>query len=134
MLSAIASSNAGYRTNTTSLALQRYTYTGTTTEPRTFGGTLTYDQEVSDVFPGDIGGGVLAEREVRRGDIDAGAGTGGPGGQPRGERVLEPGGRLGVLAGLVERDALVGGVIGVFAAGTGVFARILSIPSASLKR
>ncbi len=41
-------SEAGYRLNTNTGALQRYTYTGTEVTSRTFGGTLTYSQSVPD--------------------------------------------------------------------------------------
>ncbi|MFL6681518.1 MAG: PEP-CTERM sorting domain-containing protein [Burkholderiaceae bacterium] len=54
VLHASASSDAGKRANTNSVALQSYTYTGSTPTTRTFGGTLTYSQTLSGTYP-DVG-------------------------------------------------------------------------------
>ena len=54
ILHASATSLAGKRTNTNSLALQSYTYTGSTPTTRTFGGTLTYSQTLTGTYP-DVG-------------------------------------------------------------------------------
>ena len=51
VLHASASSDPGKRANTNSVALQSYTYTGSTPTTRTFGGTLTYDQSLTGVYP-----------------------------------------------------------------------------------
>jgi hypothetical protein len=59
-----ASSLAGARVNTTSFALQSYTYTGTAAATRTFGGTLTYSQTSTGSYPADVGGGVNAGFDV----------------------------------------------------------------------
>ena len=55
ILHANASSLAGKRTNTNSVALQSYTYTGTETTTRTFGGTLTYNQVETGAYPDNAG-------------------------------------------------------------------------------
>ncbi|MBW8778997.1 MAG: PEP-CTERM sorting domain-containing protein [Burkholderiales bacterium] len=55
ILHADASSLAGKRTNTNSVALQSYTYTGTEATTRTFGGTLTYSQTETGAYPGNAG-------------------------------------------------------------------------------
>ena len=60
VLHASATSDAGKRVNTNSVALQSYTYTGSTTTTRTFGGTLTYDQSLTGVYPNDAVTGVYA--------------------------------------------------------------------------
>lgn len=59
ILRAGATSDPGVRTNTTSLALQSYTYTGTVSTTRTFGATLTYSQTLTGNY-GDVGDGVIA--------------------------------------------------------------------------
>ena len=64
VLKASASGDVGARTNTNSVALQRYTYTGATTTTRTFGGDLTYSQSVTGSYPSDVGVGVNAELEI----------------------------------------------------------------------
>ncbi len=64
VLSAVATSLPGARTNTNSLALQRYTYTGSTATTRTFGGTLTYSQTLGGVYPDGIGGGIHAVIDI----------------------------------------------------------------------
>ncbi len=64
ILHASASSLAGARTNTNSVALQSYTYTGATATTRTFGGTLTYSQTMTGVYPTGPGGGVHAAIDV----------------------------------------------------------------------
>ena len=46
ILSAIVTSEAGKRNGSNVVALQRYTYTGTSATTRTFGGSLAYDQSV----------------------------------------------------------------------------------------
>ena len=55
ILHASASSDAGKRTNTNSVALQSYTYTGSDVTTRTFGGTLTYSQTETGAYPDDAG-------------------------------------------------------------------------------
>ena len=55
VLHASASSDLGKRTNTNSVALQSYTYTGATATTRTFGGTLTYDQMETGLYPDNTG-------------------------------------------------------------------------------
>lgn len=64
ILHASASSVAGARTNTNSVALQSYTYTGATSTTRTFGGTLTYTQTTTGVYPTGPGGGVHAAIDI----------------------------------------------------------------------
>ncbi len=59
-----AASNDGARVNTTTFALQRYTYTGVTPTTRTFGGTLTYRQSITGDYPGANGNGVNAGIDV----------------------------------------------------------------------
>jgi hypothetical protein len=61
VLHASAFSESGARTSTNSIALQRYTYTGTEAATRSFGATLTYLQSISG--PGTDGG-VFAAIEV----------------------------------------------------------------------
>ncbi|MEO5687034.1 MAG: PEP-CTERM sorting domain-containing protein [Burkholderiaceae bacterium] len=51
VLHASAVSMAGKRTNTNSVALQSYTYTGGVATTRTFGATLTYSQLVTGAYP-----------------------------------------------------------------------------------
>ena len=60
VLHASASSEAGKRANTNSVAVQSYTYTGAAPATRTFGGTLTYDQSLTGVYPDPAGTGVYA--------------------------------------------------------------------------
>lgn len=60
VLHASATSVAGTRANTNSAALQTYTYTGSTTTTRTFGGTLTYSQALTGVYPDPGNTGVYA--------------------------------------------------------------------------
>ena len=60
VLHASASSEAGKRANTNSVAVQSYTYTGAAPTTRTFGGTLTYDQSLTGVYPDPSGTGVYA--------------------------------------------------------------------------
>ncbi len=60
VLHASASSEAGKRANTNSVAVQSYTYTGATSTTRTFGGTLTYDQSLTGVYPDTAATGVYA--------------------------------------------------------------------------
>lgn len=55
VLHASASSLADKRTNTNSVALQSYTYTGAAPTTRTFGGTLTYDQLETGLYPDNTG-------------------------------------------------------------------------------
>ncbi|MEP6502931.1 MAG: PEP-CTERM sorting domain-containing protein [Betaproteobacteria bacterium] len=55
ILHASASGDVGKRANTNSVAVQSYTYTGTTTVTRTFGGTLTYSQLVTGNYPNNAG-------------------------------------------------------------------------------
>jgi hypothetical protein len=54
VLHASASSDAGKRANTNSVALQSYTYTGSAPTTRTFGGSLTYSQSLTGTYP-DVG-------------------------------------------------------------------------------
>jgi hypothetical protein len=51
ILHASAVSLAGKRTNTNSVAVQSYTYSGSVATTRTFGGTLTYNQVVTGAYP-----------------------------------------------------------------------------------
>ena len=60
VLHASASSEGGKRANTNSVAVQSYTYTGATSTTRTFGGTLTYDQTLTGVYPDSAATGVYA--------------------------------------------------------------------------
>jgi len=60
VLHANASSDPGKRANTNSVALQSYTYTGSTPATRTFGGTLSYDQTLTGVYPDTGATGVYA--------------------------------------------------------------------------
>ena len=46
ILRASAATDPGYRVSTNSFALQSYTYTGTSPTTRTFGGTITYSQNL----------------------------------------------------------------------------------------
>jgi hypothetical protein len=55
ILHASASGDAGKRANTNSVAVQSYTYTGTETTTRTFGGTLTYSQIVTGSYASGTG-------------------------------------------------------------------------------
>ena len=55
VLHASASSLADKRVNTNSVALQSYTYTGAVATTRTFGGTLTYDQLETGLYPDNTG-------------------------------------------------------------------------------
>ena len=64
VLKASASSEPGKRLNTNSAALQRYVYDGTTPTTRTFGGTVTYSQVSTGVYPIGAGGGINASLEV----------------------------------------------------------------------
>ncbi len=56
VLHANASSLAGKRVNTNSVAVQSYTYTGAEATTRTFGGSLTYSQSISGSFGGNTPG------------------------------------------------------------------------------
>ena len=60
VLHASASSDLGKRANTNSVALQSYTYTGSAPTTRTFGGTLTYNQSLTGVYPDSAATGVYA--------------------------------------------------------------------------
>ena len=60
VLHASASSEAGKRANTNSVALQSYTYTGSAPTTRTFGGTLTYGQSLTGMYPDTGATGVYA--------------------------------------------------------------------------
>jgi hypothetical protein len=55
VLHASASSLAGKRTNTNSIAVQSYTYTGAGATTRTFGGTLTYNQLETGLYLNNTG-------------------------------------------------------------------------------
>jgi hypothetical protein len=55
VLHADATSLAGKRSNTNSVALQSYTYTGSAATTRTFGGTLTYSQVETGSYPDNAG-------------------------------------------------------------------------------
>jgi PEP-CTERM motif len=63
ILHAYSSSLPGTRTNAVIVALQSYTYTGDTDTTRNFGGTLTYDQTLTGMYPdpNDSGTDVLLE-------------------------------------------------------------------------
>ena len=76
VLHASATSDAGKRANTNSVALQSYTYTGSTATTRTFGGTLGYSQSLAGVYPGDGATGVNAMIDaftLTAASIDAGS-------------------------------------------------------------
>jgi hypothetical protein len=60
IVTASATSASGTRQNTNSVALQSYTYTGSEATTRTFGGTLTYSQTSTGIYPLNIGSGVNA--------------------------------------------------------------------------
>ena len=62
--SAMATGMPSTRTNTTSFALQSYTYTGAGPATRTFGGTLTYSQTSTGTYAPDIGDGVVAGLDI----------------------------------------------------------------------
>lgn len=64
ILRASATSESGTRQNTNSLALESYTYTGAAPTTRTFGGTLTYSQDLTGTFPFAVGDGVFAVIDV----------------------------------------------------------------------
>jgi hypothetical protein len=64
VLRAAAIAEPGKRTNTNSVALQRYTYTGTTSTVRHFGGTLTYSQDVTGPYPDGVGSGISAAIDI----------------------------------------------------------------------
>ena len=75
VLHASASSDPGKRANTNSVALQSYTYTGSTPTTRTFGGTLTYSQALTGVYPDTGATGVYATIDaftLTAASIDAG--------------------------------------------------------------
>jgi hypothetical protein len=75
VLHASASSDPGTRANTNSVALQSYTYTGSTPTTRTFGGTLTYDQTLTGVYPDTGATGIYATIDaftLTAASIDAG--------------------------------------------------------------
>lgn len=59
-----ATSSPGVRVNTTALALQSFTYSGTVATTRTFGGTLSYSQSLTGIYPGGNGNGVYAEIDL----------------------------------------------------------------------
>ena len=60
ILKASATSELGKRVNTNSIALQRYTYTGSAPSVRSFGGTLSYSQSLSGDYSGAVGAGINA--------------------------------------------------------------------------
>jgi hypothetical protein len=64
VLLARANSFAGYRVNTNSVGLQRYTYTGSVPTTRTWSGTLSYSQTLSGTYPSPISNGVFAALDV----------------------------------------------------------------------
>jgi hypothetical protein len=64
ILTASATSDPGTRTNTNSIALQSYTYNGVDPTTRTFGGTVTYSQTLTGIFPSDVGTGITASIDV----------------------------------------------------------------------
>ena len=64
LLSAIATSTAGTRQNTNSVALQSYTYVGSAPTTITFDGTLTYAETITGVYPFFVGDGVNATIDV----------------------------------------------------------------------
>lgn len=61
---AFAQSEIGARVNTTTFALQKYTYTGDAPTIRSFGGTVSFSQAISGDYPGPNGNGVYAEIDV----------------------------------------------------------------------
>lgn len=64
ILLANAASDPGARVNTTSLALQSYTYTGAGASTRTFGAALTYSQTLTGFYPGGNGNGIYAAMDL----------------------------------------------------------------------
>lgn len=64
VLKASASSEAGKRLNTNSIALQRYVYSGSDPTTRTFAGTVTYSQLSTGTYPEHVGSGIYAALEV----------------------------------------------------------------------
>ena len=64
ILKASATSEFGKRVNTNSVALQRYTYDGMVAATRTFGGTLTYSQALTGVYPNGVGTGIFAAIDI----------------------------------------------------------------------
>jgi hypothetical protein len=64
VLLARANSFAGYRVNTNSVGVQKYTYTGNVPTTRTWAGTLTYSQTLSGTYPVPISNGVFAVLDV----------------------------------------------------------------------
>lgn len=64
VLRATATAELGQRTNTNSVALQSYTYTGATTATRTFGGVLTYSQLVTGPHGPGVGDGITASIDI----------------------------------------------------------------------
>ena len=63
-LSAVATSTAGTRQNTNSVALQSYTYVGSAPTTIAFDGTLTYAETLTGAYPFLVGGGVNAVIDV----------------------------------------------------------------------
>ncbi|HEY8975512.1 MAG TPA: PEP-CTERM sorting domain-containing protein [Burkholderiaceae bacterium] len=75
VLHASASADPGKRANTNSVALQSWTYTGSTPTTRTFGGTLTYNQALTGTYPDTGATGVYATIDaftLTAASIDAG--------------------------------------------------------------
>jgi len=64
VLGSYVDSQPGKRNNTSSYALQSYTYTGAVPELRTFGGVLTYSQSITGSYPSGPGAGIFARIEV----------------------------------------------------------------------
>jgi hypothetical protein len=61
---AFARSETGARVNTTTFALQRYTYTGDAPVIRIFDGLVTFSQTIGGDYPGPNGNGVYASIDV----------------------------------------------------------------------
>ena len=76
ILHASATSDAGARVNSNAFALQQYTYTGSSTTTRTFGGTPTYSQMIVPGGPYGplVGDGIGAHIQIFTlpGGVDAG--------------------------------------------------------------
>ena len=64
ILKASATSEAGKRINTNSIALQRYVYDGSISSIRTFGGTISYSQSSTGTYPIGTGNGISAYLEI----------------------------------------------------------------------
>lgn len=64
VLKASASSQSERRINTNSIALQRYTYEGDAPTTRTFGGSISYSQHSTGIYPTGTGSGINVNIDV----------------------------------------------------------------------